>query len=70
MSYFVCCSAGNIDMLPTEGFLVLKKESLLQNTVDNDRSVRTLASFSTRIEKRDRIRMRTTPVVRIHGCPY
>ena len=37
-SYPVCCSAGNIDMLSTEGFFTLKKERsiYMQQTVDNE----------------------------------
>ena len=35
-SYPGYCSAGNIDMLSTEGFYFQKKKGLLQHAVDNE----------------------------------
>ena len=46
-SYPVCCSAGNIDMLSTEGVFTLKKERsiYMQQTVDNEVSALARLAF-------------------------
>ena len=39
------CSAGNIDMLSTEGFLPSKRIGLLQHTIDNEMSALARLTF-------------------------
>ena len=44
-AYLVNCSAGNIDVQLTEGFLPSKRKNLLQHTVDNEVSALARLAF-------------------------
>ena len=61
------CSAGNIDMLSTEGFLPWKRKGLLQHTVDNE--IPALARL-TCYENHFWLSKKQVSVVRSNGCPY
>ena len=61
------CSAWNIDILSTEGFLPWKRKGLLQHTVDNE--IPALARL-TCYENLFWLSKKQVSVVRSNGCPY